>query len=120
MPLLARDIGYLNEEPLTGSVFHGGFSELNLHCVVGMFYDFEDSCVSPSTDLTIESLAQVESTSYQFPSPSFISYAVIPERFPGEWRIGFDSVANEAICCVCIHSQQEWNKEVMCIPECLK
>ena len=37
MPLLAGDGGYVEEEPLTSFVLHGGFAELNLH---GIWYLF--------------------------------------------------------------------------------
>ena len=54
VPLLGRDGGNLEEEPLTGFVFHGGFAELNFHCVVWMTDDFGDFGFTGGSDFTVE------------------------------------------------------------------
>jgi hypothetical protein len=43
-----------------------------------------------------------------------------PEGFASKRRKGILGISNEAAGCVSVHSQQERDEEVMCVPECLE
>jgi hypothetical protein len=45
---------------------------------------------------------------------------VFPEGFAGKRRKGILGISNETVGCVSVHSQQEWDEEVMCVPERLE
>jgi hypothetical protein len=65
---------------------------------------------APCANLTIHPLHEVESPSNEFPSPTFVTYTVIPEGFTGEWREWFESISDEAACGVRVESQEERDK----------
>ena len=84
VPLRVGDAGHLEEEPLAGFVFHGGFFELDLHCVVGVTDDFVDFGGASGADFTVETLAEVDGAAPEFPAPAFVADAVVPEVCTGE------------------------------------
>lgn len=45
---------------------------------------------------------------------------MFPEGFAGKRRKGILGISNETVGCVSVHSQQEWDEEVMCVPERLE
>lgn len=82
--------------------------------------DLDDLSRPPSTDFSIQALAKIEPTANQFPSPSFVANAVIPEIGTGKWRERCSRVADEAPGGVSVHAQQEWDEQVMRVPERLE
>ena len=120
MPLLRRDGRDLQEEPLPGLVLHGRLLELNLHGVVWMTNDLVDLGLASSSDFTIDSFHQIDSTSKQFPSPAFVAYAVVPERLARERRVRIFRIPYEATCSMRVHAQEERDEQMMRVPEGLE
>lgn len=73
-----------------------------------------------STDLTIETLHQVNATANELPTPTLITNAVLPEQLAGEWRESIGCVTDEAANCMRVHAEQEWNEQVVRVPERLE
>lgn len=82
-----------------------------------MPHDFDDFCLSSTSDLPIDSLAKVEGESNQFPSPALVSQAVSPKFLSGEWRVWVYAVTYEASCGVGVHCQQERDEKMVCVPK---
>jgi hypothetical protein len=82
--------------------------------------DTHDLRVSPATDLTVQTLAQVQTTSPELPAPSFVSDAVSPEVTMVEWREWFNSISYKAPCSMGVQAQHERDEQVMGIPERLE
>jgi hypothetical protein len=114
---MARDIRNLQKQPLAGFVLHGWFAKLDFHGIVWVAYDFGDLRLSSSANLSIQAFKEVEAASEQLPPPALIADAMIPKRLAGEGGEWLDRVAHKAISRVGVQSQQEWNEEVMCVPE---
>lgn len=81
--------------------------------------DFEDLCRSARIYFTIYPLKKVETTSDKLPSPAFIPNAMVPKRLASERRVGERGVTHETLRGVGIKSQEERDKQVVCVPECL-
>lgn len=87
---------------------------------IWMADDSDDLCRSPRPDLTVKTLAQVESTCPQLPTPTLVSDAMIPKVLASEWRERIHGITDEAACGVGVKTQHEWDKQVMSIPERLE
>jgi hypothetical protein len=85
-----------------------------------MAHNFDDLCLPPAANLTVQTIGEVQTTPYKLPSPAFVTNAVSPEVLIVERRERGGRVANKAVGSMSIHAQQEGNKEVMRVPECLK
>ena len=85
-----------------------------------MSYDFGDDSLPARSNFSIQALCKVQPASNQFPPPTFVADAVLPERFAGERRVWLHSISDEAVGCVSVHSKEEWDEEVMCVPESLE
>lgn len=77
-------------------------------------------CCPTSSDFAVQTLKQIDSTTEKLPSPSFVANTVFPEGFPGKRRIGICRVAHKATDSVRVHAQEEGDKKVVRVPECLK
>lgn len=117
VPLGRANRGDVDEKPLPGFVFHRWLLELNLHCVVGVTDDFCYFGWATRLDFTVDALAEVESSADQFPAPTFVADAVVPERGSGKRGVGVGRITDEAPSGVCVESQEERDEEVMCVPE---
>lgn len=73
-----------------------------------------------STDLTVETLNQVDAATKQFPSPTFVTNTVLPEDLTRERRECVGGVTDEATHSVRVHAQQERNEQVVSVPERLE
>jgi hypothetical protein len=118
---------------LAGLVAHGRFAELDFHGVCDMLIqasmhirerltiwmtdDLDDFGFSSTSDLTPNSFTEIEPPSPEFPSPSLISNAVVPEILAcegGEWQL---CVSNETSRGVGVEAKQEWDEQMMGVPE---
>lgn len=120
MPLLTRDRRNLQEQPLSRLVFHRRLLELDFHGVVGMANDLEDLSLSSCSDLSVDPLDQVDSSSEKLPPPALVAYAMGPELLASERREGLRRVSHEAACCMGVHAQQERDEQVVRVPERLE
>ena len=84
---------------------------------VWMADDFDDLSLSSRADLAVYPLAEVEGEGEQFPSPTFISNAVVPEWTPCERTVRVHAIPNETPGGMCIHGQKERYKQMMRIPK---
>lgn len=71
---------------------------------------FDDLCLSPAANLTVQAISQIQTTSYKLPTPAFVTNAVSPEILVVKRREWRSSVANEAVGCMSIHAEQERNE----------
>lgn len=117
VPLGCADRGDVDEEPLPGFVFHRRFLELDLHGVVRVTDDFCNLGGPARLDFAVYALAEVDAAADEFPTPSFVADAVVPERCTVKGGVGFRRIANEAPGGMGVESEEEGNEEVMCIPE---
>jgi hypothetical protein len=85
VPLVLGQGRHLKEEPLTSLVLERWFVELNFYHIVGVTDDSSNLCRSASANLTPKTLEEVGATSPEFPSPSEITNAVLPELVTGKW-----------------------------------
>lgn len=77
-------------------------------------------CCPTSSDFTVQTFNQIDSTTEKLPSPSFVTKTVFPEWFTGKRRVGICRVTHKATDSVRVHTQQEGDEKVVCVPECLK
>jgi len=82
--------------------------------------NLDDLCLASATDLTVEAIEEVKTTSYKLPSPSLVTNAVGPEVVVVEWRESWSGITDEAAGRVCVHAEQERDKQVMRVPEGLE
>lgn len=93
---------------------------MQIKLTIRMTNDLGDLRLSSCSNLTVQPLNQVETTGPEFPSPTLIPNAVIPEWFACERREWIYAVSHEAASGVGIHGEEEWDEEVMCVPEGLE
>lgn len=87
---------------------------------VWMTDNASDLGLTTGSYFTVETLEKVQSTTPEFPSPSLVSKAVVPEVVSGEGRKGVGRVTHEAACSVGVETEKEGNKQVVSVPECFK
>jgi hypothetical protein len=61
-------------------------------------------------NLAVEPLQEVETAPYQFPPPTFVTKAMVPEPRPRKWGSWFWSVSDEATSCMRVEGQQKRNE----------
>ena len=137
MPLVVTDIRAVEEKPLSRLVLHAGLGELNLNSIcsllVGLFdkrsrilltvwvaNDLDNLGLAPATNLTVQTVHEVQAAAYKLPSPSLVTNAVGPEVVVIKGRKGLCSVTHEAAGCVCVHAEQERDEEVVRVPKRLE
>lgn len=82
--------------------------------------NLDDLGFTPASDLTVQTIGKVQTTSYKFPSPALVTNAVSPEALLVEWRKWLSSVSDEAASCVGVHAEQERNEQMMGVPKSLE
>jgi len=87
---------------------------------IRMAHDPDNLCLFPGSDLSVHTFDEIESTSPELPTPTFITDAVRPEILRVKWRKGLNGVANKASCGMGVESEQEWNEQMMGVPERLE
>jgi hypothetical protein len=93
---------------------------LKASLTVWMADDLDDLSLTPATDLSVETVQEVKTTTEELPSPTFVTDAMGPEVVGVERRKGWSCVTDEAASCVRVHSEQERDKQMMRVPECLE
>ena len=126
----------LEEEPLASFVLKARLAELNLYCVwknvsygmtrevrgrltIRMSDDFGDLCFPAGTDFTVKTLEEIQSTTPEFPAPTFVSNTMSPERFAAQGRERQSGIADEAPRGMGVEAEEEWDEKVMRVPESL-
>lgn len=71
-------------------------------------------------NLAVEPLHEVETAGYQFPSPTFVTKAMVPKPLPRKGGDRICSVTYEAASCMRVEGQQKRNEQVMRVPESLE
>lgn len=137
MPLVVADFWAVEEQPLSGLVLHGGLDKLDLDGIcnwlvlsrskirravrtIRMTDNLHNFCLSAAADLTVQTIHQVQTTSKEFPSPTFVANAVVPEVGTSKRRMSGSGVTDEAAGGMRVHPQQERNEEVVSVPESLE
>lgn len=87
---------------------------------IRMSHNASDLGLAHRTDLTVETLDQVEASSEKLPSPSEITNAVSPVIVTGKWREGVAGISDEATYGMGIQSEEERNEQVVSVPEGLE
>jgi hypothetical protein len=85
-----------------------------------MAHNSDNLRLSPGSDLSVHTFDEIESTSPELPTPAFITDAVRPEIFRVKWRKRLNGVTNKASCGMGVESEQEWNEQMMGVPERLE
>jgi hypothetical protein len=136
VPLVVADFRAVEEEPLAWLVLHAGLGELDLdgvfgvlavYCVivrgkltVWMTNNLDNLGLAPAANLTVQTVGEVETTTYKLPSPALVTDAVRPEVLLVEGREGGGSVTDEAAGSVRVHAEQERDEEVVSVPKGLE
>lgn len=68
-------------------------------------------------NFAVDALAEVDSAADEFPAPTFVADAVVPERCTVKGGVGCLGIANEAPRGMGVESKEEGNEEMMCVPE---
>lgn len=79
--------------------------------------DLDNLRFPTSAYLAVQTLDQIDATAKQLPSPALVTYAMVPEVGSSKRRMWLHAVAHETVGCVSIHAEQEWNEQMMCVPE---
>jgi hypothetical protein len=82
-----------------------------------MTHDLDNLRLPPRPDFPVKPLQEVETSTEQLPSPALVSDAVGPEVGAGERREGSDRISDEAAGGVSVHAEEEWDEQVMRVPE---
>lgn len=80
--------------------------------------DLNDLSLSARPDLTIQSLAEIDASTYELPSPTLVANAMTPEVLSRKRRVRLYAVSDETTSRVSVHGQQEWDEKMVRIPEC--
>jgi hypothetical protein len=137
MPLVVADFWAVEEEPLSGLVLHAGLSELNLNSVyyllamvlwtllhasitVWVADDLDNLGLASAADLSVETVHEVQTAADKLPSPALVTNAVGPEVVVIERGKGRSCVTHEAASGMRVHAKQEWDKQMMRVPEGLE
>lgn len=136
MPLVVADFWAVQEEPLARLVLHAGLGELDLDSIwmllvaclrkrrrkltIWMTNDLDDSGLASAADLTIETVTEIKTAAYKFPTPTLVTNAMGPEVLLVERGKGRCGITDEAACCVRVHAEQERDEQVVRVPKGLK
>lgn len=78
---------------------------------------FRDDRLAPRADFSVESLKKIQNPDDQFPSPSFISKAMIPKLLSSKGRDRVGRVSDKAPRGMGVEGQHKGDEKVMRIPE---
>lgn len=69
------------------------------------------------SNLPIDPLQEVKTTTHEFPSPALVAETMIPELIPCEWRDWIGRIAHEAAGGMGIESEHERDEQMVCVPK---
>ena len=121
MPLEARDIGNLDEQPLASDVLEAGLDNPEFHSARWMNENFGQAGESASPEFSVHALAKVNDTRPDCVPPTLVTqteFRVIEWESTHVLRIS--GVANETACRVCIQPDHEEECEMVSVPEGLE
>lgn len=87
---------------------------------IWMTHDLDNLRLPPAPNLTVQTVKQVKTSSYKFPSPTFVANAVVPEVCSRKRRVSWDGITDEAVGSVRVHAEKERNEQMMSVPESLE
>jgi len=121
VPLISRDIGNLDEEPLTGDIFEAWFYDAQLHCATRMDEDLREPGGLPCPDFPPHSFTKVKDSGPDDKPPAEVSKTML-RRVEGEGRniIGIDAVSDKTASGMRVKGDHEEKCEVVSIPKCLE
>ena len=85
-----------------------------------MLDNLDNFGLTTSTNFTVQTLKEVDSTSEELPSPTFVTNTMRPEVVACERRERLRRVTDEATNGVCVHAQEEWNEQMVSVPKGLE
>ena len=121
MPLPARDIGDLNEQPLAGNVLETRLDDTQLHSTTGMHEHLRQTRRTPRPNFSPNAFSEVEDTRPDGKAPALITETVLcgVERECGDVvRVG--AVTYETASGMGIEPNHEEESQVMRVPERLE
>ena len=121
MPLPTRNIGNLDEEPLTSDILEAGLNDTQFHGARGMNKDLGQPSGTTSPDFSVNSFSEINNTRPHDESPTLITQTVLG-GVKGEHGdvVGVGGVTNEASSGMGIKTDHEEESKVMGIPERLE
>lgn len=82
-----------------------------------MFDDFDNLSLPSTLYFSVDALAHVDCKRHEFPPPSFIAVAMVPERFAGKWGVGFSTIPHKATGGMGVHGEEEGYEEMVRVPK---
>ena len=79
--------------------------------------DLDNLCLPSASNLTVQTIEQIQPASNKLPPPTFISNAVCPKVCVVEWRKWLRRVTNETAGSVRVHTKQEWDEKMVGVPK---
>lgn len=86
---------------------------------VWVFDHLDDLGCSARTKFAVHSLDHVKHPTYQLPSPSLPSQAMVPKCLLVKRRVRVSAVSDEASCSMRVECQEKRHEQMMGVPECL-
>lgn len=121
MPLPAGNIRNLNEQPLSSGILEAGLDDAQFHSTTRMDQNLGKTGGSSSTVFPVYTFTKVDDTWPDDEPPAEVTNTVtcIVEG-EGRLEVRFNTIADEAPSGVCVDTDHEEEREVMCIPESLE
>ena len=70
-----------------------------------MAHNFDDLCLASATNLSVQTVEEVQAATNELPSPTLVTNAVSPEIVAIEGRPSWDSITDETAGCVGVHAE---------------
>jgi len=121
MPLELGNLWYLEEHPLTRSIFEAWLDNTKLHRTAGVDEDFGQTSGLSGPNLTPYTFSKVQDAGVDDEPPAKVAKAVIGavER-EGRDDIRFDGIAHKASGSMSVDTNHEEESQVVGVPKCLK
>lgn len=121
MPLEARELRNLEEEPLASSVLEAGLDDAELHSTRGVDENLRQPGGAATSVLTVNALTEVEDTGPDGQPPALVTHAELGViEGEGVCVSGVDGVTNEASGSMGVETDHEEEGEVVGVPESLE
>jgi len=121
MPLPAGDVGNLNKEPLASDVFETRLNNTELHGTTGMNKNLGQTSGPSGSDLSVNSLAEVDDTGPNSEPPALIAQAMLGRvKWESIGIVGSRGVTDEATSSMGVKTDHEKEGKVVGIPKGFK